>query len=138
MGGKVNRPSSLLLPFIKQHNGEYVRSATGLGRQCVDLVQLWWEAMGRPWVSGNASTLYGAAPCPPFVRVANRPYNAPVEGAVVVWHEWAPLAIGADGHCAVVVAASPRVLLTFDQDWPTGAPCRLTLHDYGGVVGWLT
>lgn len=126
-----------LLGFCKAHNGHFVTAVAGIGKQCVDLANLYLlEVRGQPHVFANAVD-WQMARIIGFKFEPNGPLNSPDAGALVIWGPFSPHDIGTVGHIAVCVAANSMVLLTFDQDWPLGAPCSLTLHDYGGVVGWL-
>jgi|SRR5579871_4584289 len=126
-----------LLAFVQLNLGIYVTAPGGDGGQCVDLANLFLiDVHGAPEIHANAidwrqHTIGG------MKWVANGPTNSPPAGAIVVWGPYAPWGIGPYGHIAVALIADGLSLITFDQNWPDGAPCQLTLHDYGGVLGWF-
>lgn len=125
-----------LLEFAAARLGKTVQSPGGLGGECVDLVELWLMARGRPRVAGNAVDLLRNAP-PVYKRVENSADNFPSAGDVVVWGQSKAAGTGVYGHCAVCVHADSMWLLTLDQNWPEHAPVSLVLHTYAGVLGWL-
>ena len=68
----------------------------------------------------------------PFNVARRKEYQRDSPTADTVWCRLC----GVFGHIAIALAADPMALLTFDQNWPEGSPSALTLHDYGGVLGW--
>ncbi len=124
------------LAFVTKYRGHLITAPGGVGGQCVDLVNVYLlEALGGQPVRLNAVD-WQHTQVPGFTWTPNTPTNTPPRGSLVVWRPYPPHGIGQYGHIALAIAADPTELLTFDQDWPTGAPCSLVSHDYGGVVGW--
>lgn len=114
----------------------YLGQRVGDG-QCVALCNEWLrEGYGLPPVWANAVDWAAARPRG-FAWVDNGPTNYPSSGAIVVWRAYAGHGIGPYGHVAVCLSACSWVLLSVDQNWPTGSQISLTLHDYVGVAGWL-
>jgi hypothetical protein len=125
-----------LLSFIKAIVGKNVQSIGGLGGQCVDLCNVYLkDVRGQPSVFANAVD-WRMARINGMTWTPNGALNFPDPGAIVVWGEFLPHAINSDGHVAVAIASNSMVLISFDQDWPVGAPSLMTAHDYGGVLGW--
>lgn len=108
------------------------------GAQCTDLVNDYLkEVWGKPRLSGNAVD-FARQGVSGFVWEANSAINHPPVGSIVVWGGPDPIAgTSAAGHTAVAVCSSSMVLLSFDQNWPTGHAPALTLHEYRAVLGWL-
>lgn len=127
-----------ILEFVRDSVGRTLQSPGGLGGQCVDLVELWWLNWGLPAVPGNAVDLYVNGPSLGYSATQNTPTNYPAAGDVVIWHEYGPRGISVYGHCAIALMAGENAMLTLDQDWPWGQPTRLNVHDYDGVLGWLS
>lgn len=125
------------LDFLWRHIGQYVTAPGGAGNQCVDLVNLYlleeWH-LAHVWAD---ACQWQHARIPGWSWVGNQPTNAPGPESIVIWCAYPPHQIGAAGHIALCVQADGMHLVTFDQNWPDGSPCRLVAHDYGGVVGWL-
>lgn len=125
-----------LLDFVARYNGQFLTAPGGIGGQCVDLSnQYLIDVLSDQPVRANAID-WRLASIVGMRWVANTPTNAPPAGALVVWKEYAPHGIGQYGHIALALVSDTNHLITFDQDWPIGSPCALTLHDYGGVLGW--
>ncbi len=124
--------------FVAANVEQYRTSPGGLGKQCVDLVELWAIALGAHRISGNAVDLPRFANRAEWTWTDNALTNYPSPGGIVTWGASSGHGIGPNGHTAVCLLADATDLYTFDQDWPIGAPCRVTLHDYRGVAGWLT
>lgn len=124
------------LEFVRAHNGGYLTAPGGVGRQCVDLVNVYLqERWGLTPVRLNAvdwqhATIHG------YIWTPNTPDNSPDLGSLVVWNQTPSLGIGQYGHIALALIGDNDTLITFDQDWPFNAPCRLTPHTYEGVAGW--
>jgi hypothetical protein len=122
--------------FIGKHNGQYVTAPGGYGGQCVDLCNVFLiEERHQQPVRANAID-WSHVTIPGMSWVANSPSNFPPPGSIVVWGEYPPHGIGPYGHVAVSVLADGMNVLSFDQNYPSGTPCHLQYHDYGGVLGW--
>lgn len=124
------------LGFVNKHLQAFATAPGGVGKQCVDLVNLYLiERWGRPPVRLNAVD-WRSASIDGYQWTANSPDNSPSIGDLVVWGPYAPLGVGPYGHIALCLLADSSHIVSFDQDWPFGAPCSLQLHGYGGVLGW--
>jgi hypothetical protein len=129
-------PNLTPLDFVWRHIGDIVTAPGGLGGECVDLANLWLlEAFGAPHVWADA-VKWQFAQIRAMVWEPNLPRNMPIPGSLVVWGPQADWHIGPNGHIALSLAASATYLVTLDQNWPEGSPCRLHIHDYRGVIGW--
>lgn len=125
-----------VLDFVARYHGQYLTAPGGAGRQCVDLAnQYLIDVWGLAEVHANAVD-WPHAQIAGWRWTANSPANAPGLSALVVWGPYAAHEIGVFGHIALALAANTATLITFDQNWPDGSPCMLTVHDYGGVLGW--
>jgi hypothetical protein len=125
-----------LLEWVKANVGRAIDVDHEYGPQCVDLVESYLtDVLRQPRWPGNAVT-FASQVFPKWRWVPNAPTNYPVVGDVVVWGQNAEVGTTAFGHCAVVLAANPNVLLVFSQNWPAFSPAQLKLMDYRGVLGW--
>lgn len=125
------------LDFSWRHVGDYVTAPGGLGNQCVDLANLYlWEEYRLPHVWADACQ-WQSAKIHGFTWVGNQPTNTPPDGSLVVWCAYPPHGIGQAGHIALSLCADAMHFISLDQNYPTGTPCHLQMHDYGGVVGWF-
>lgn len=125
------------LEFARAHVGNYVRSRHGLGRQCVDIVEMWAANCDKQPISGNAIDLFSNANRTEWMAIPNDAANFPPLGAIVTWGYWVPSGIGPLGHTAIAVAADGMSLLVLSQNWPEHSPVAFTLMRYGGCIGWL-
>lgn len=126
-----------LLDWVSRRAGVPVDLDGEYGPQCMDLVndyvkQVW----GLGPLPGNAIDLPRVS-VPGFHWIVNGPKNAPSPGSIVVWRgPDAVVGTSRYGHTAICLAAGSMVLLTFDQNWPTGHAPQLVLHHYRAVMGW--
>lgn len=122
-------------PFIQKYLRQGNIGTNGINRgQCVGLVEVWLDALGKPHIPGNAVDLLANAPAEGYKVTMNDPTNYPVAGDIVCWNgTWG----GGYGHTAVVIAANANELLTLEQNDPEGAPVNIGVHDYSGVQGWI-
>ena len=124
------------LAFVQAHLNQRVTAPGGIGGQCVDLANLYMQdVLQQPLVRLNAVD-WRTAKISGMVWTPNSPVNSPPPDSIVIWGPNAAAGTGQYGHIAIALAADSMTLLTFDQDWPYGAPCSLTLHTYDGVLGW--
>lgn len=124
------------LDFVRLHNGRYLTAPGGVGNQCVDLINVYLaERWGLTPVRLNAVDWKGAT-IHGYIWTPNGPDNSPELGSLVVWQQTFSVGVGPYGHIALAIQADANNLISFDQDWPLNAPCRLTPHTYEGVVGW--
>lgn len=104
--------------------------------ECTQICKIWAKQNG--WPIPNSGGTNRAADYKNFTDgydfIKNTPENFPVAGDIVVWGR----EVGSYGHVAIAVTAGPsNEFQVFDQNWPQGSPCRLQVHNYYGVVGWL-
>ena len=125
-----------ILAFVQAYLGQYATAPGGLGKQCVDLANLYLQQVRKqPEVHANAVT-WSTVQIAGMQWVTNTPYNQPAAGSLVVWGPFPAHSISQYGHIALALYGDNLGFLSFDQDWPIGSVCALTLHDYGGVLGW--
>lgn len=124
-----------LLEFVSRYLGATVTAPGGVGGQCVDLCNLWLDALGIPMVRRNAKDWAGGVPG--MAWVANGAINSPPLGAVVVWVPKRNVMIDPNGHVSIALIGDSMRFVSVDQNWPDGAPVSFTLHAYTGVAGWL-
>jgi CHAP domain len=125
--------------FVARWNGKRIRSAGGLGGQCVDLVEQYAAELFtfRP-LPGNAVDLFGKN-TDEWTWTRNNPADPsqlPPHGAVMVWHGDSGIGTGGLGHTAVVLASDHSGFTSFDQNWPVGANAHEVRHTYEGITGW--
>jgi len=126
--------------FIKQHSGKYleVAGSPGAENQCVDLANgyirdvlrlpiiEWTNAKDFPSKAGSA-----------YSWIPNTPEAIIQKGDIPVWRGNVAGITGSAGHIAVAVSGDINRFTSFDQNFPTGSPCKLVTHTYTGVTGWL-
>lgn len=122
--------------FINRTLRQRITAPGGLGGECVDLTNEYLRACyGAPHVFRNAVD-WATVVLPGWRWEANGPTNVPPHGAIVVWQQAPVHGIGVYGHVAIAVDGDPMLFLSYDQNWPDGAPCQFNEHDYVGVLGW--
>jgi hypothetical protein len=109
------------------------------GDQCVDWVQIINKLYGASPLSGqNASDIWNTYPQANYTRIVNGPNNFPNEGDIPIWKPNVPGITGPAGHIAVArKGCTGMILLTKDQNYPTGSRIHDVQHTYAGVLGWL-
>jgi len=104
------------------------------GTQCVDLVKFWSRAIGGPPIKGNAKTLLTQGG-DFYAVILNQPMNIPKKGDIVVWGSGMG---GGFGHTAIAAAGcNVMKLIAFGQNYPTYSHCKISVHNYKNVLGWL-
>lgn len=140
--------------FIAKHKG-YFREYNGdiYRHQCMDLFWLYLkEVLGidpRPYQGwGTAKNCYNnfekiKDSSKYFVKIQNTPNNTPQKGDIVFWGTYLGVT-GFAGHVGVYSDGNLYTFISFDQNYPTGQPCKLVqhgsnkwFHGYRGVMGWL-
>jgi hypothetical protein len=100
--------------------------------QCVDVSNTWALLLGVGESWGNAKDLDYSSSCE---WIENAAKNHPKAGDIVILD--GPPADPRYGHTGVAVHGNTAYhMMLFGQDWPTGAPCRVTKLGYEGVKGW--
>lgn len=128
----------MLQEFINQYNGKFADFDGYYGAQCVDLVQFWSKKLGGGRFWGNAVDIAGQTQDGFYEWIVNTETAVPLPGDIIVWGQYKPYGITVWGHIAIVEAANLERFVSFDQNWPVGAPAGLVAHnDYAGVLGWL-
>lgn len=123
--------------FIKKYEGkrvEFHSFSSGALYQCVDLSNAYIvEVLGlTPIIGTNAQD---------FPKKAGNQWNY-IENSLSVFPEPGNLMIfkSADGvgHISVYINyLNSNLFTSFDQNYPTGSPCKLVNHTYKNVLGWL-
>jgi len=125
--------------FIANNNGKKVDFDGYYGAQCVDLVQYWSQNLGGPRFWGDAYQIYSQAGSF-YTQIPNPPVGGPKEGDIVVWayqYNWGGGHVGVATGKGVSTGANSDWFEVFEQNDPTGDPCKLKKYDYGNVLGWL-
>lgn len=124
------------LAFLRYTERRIVTTPGGIGGSCVDLCNeylRWCYGEGHVW---RNAVDWATIPLLGWGWVANSPANFPGCADIVVWGPCAAHGIGAAGHVAICIDADPMMLITWDQNWPAGAPAWYVEHDYQGILGW--
>ena len=124
-----------LLAFIAQYLGKVGTGTTAQNKgQCVGLVEAWLAVLGKGPIWGNAIDILANADKNVYTMVRNAPDNYPPAGAIVTWGASFG---GGWGHTAVVIAATSKWLVVFEQNNPAFSPPMVATHQYTGLQGWL-
>ena len=132
--------------FISKYSGRFVNYDGKYGYQCVDLIRQYCkEVIGVEGYTaipqtGAAKSIFNNFPNAGnkyFTKILNSPTNAPQKGDIVFWGTYL-FVTGWAGHTGVCSESNVMNFISFDQNYPTGQPCKFVKHSYKGVLGWLT
>jgi len=132
--------------FITKWNGRGIDFDGYYGDQCMDLmhqyhVDVLGIADGRTLAAGYAKDVYvnfaNVFNRDKFERIANTPTGVPQKGDIMFWDANVKNVTGIAGHVAIFVDGNANKFRSFDQNYPTGAKCKIVEHSYSGVLGWL-
>ena len=132
--------------FTANNNGRYIDHDGSFGAQCVDLMRAYTKEVHglSPYVAiptrGNAKDIYKNYVSGGYRKINNTPTGVPKRGDIVFFKTslWFPYLYGIAGHVAVVESANINNMIVFEQNYPTGRPCRFAKHSYKDCLGWLT
>lgn len=123
--------------FIEKYTGkkvEYHSYSSNSLFQCADLAnQYIVEVLGLPAIIGTNAQDFPKKAGNKYDYIINTPTGQPSPGDIMIFKS-------ADGvgHISVHVKNISLSLFTsFDQNYPTGSPCKLVNHNYTNVLGWL-
>jgi hypothetical protein len=126
-----------LSEFVKKYENrfiEYHSYGTGAQFQCVDCVnQYITEVLGLQAIIGtNAQDFPSKASPADYDYILNTPLGVPEAGDIMIFKS-------ADnvGHISIFVEGNTNLFTSFDQNYPTGSPCKKVNHNYRNVLGWL-
>jgi len=137
--------------FFDKYNSKYVDYDKVYGYQCVDLMRQFVKEVYNlnPYVAipttGWAKNIFNNFKDNQyFKKVLNTPYDIPKRGDIVFWGYY-PFLYGWGGHVGIFDSGDLYTIISFDQNYPTGQPCRFVrhgtsrwFHGYRGCLGWLT
>lgn len=123
--------------LINQFNGRSLTVTGPDAGQCTAVAHKWEQFVGAPIVYGNAIDTYANAGLD-YVKIPNTPAGVPQAGDIVVWGQNSKIGTSSVGHTAVATGeGNTSYFVSFDQNWPTGSPCKIVRHTYDGVIGWF-
>lgn len=114
-------------------NGNYIEVAgTDAKNQCVDLANAYIKyCLGLPPIEWTNARDFPSKAGDEYVYIENTPTGVPEEGDLIIW--------GGNqyGHIAIFIEGDANKFKSFDENYPTGSPCRVVEHTYYNVIGWL-
>ena len=122
--------------FVKKYNGKFVEYHSfdpSAKNQCVDLAnQYIVEVLGLTPIIGTNAQDFPKKAGKDFNYILNTPTGVPEKGDLVIFKS-------ADnvGHISIFLQGSTSLFTSFDQNYPTGSPCKTVQHNYRNVLGWL-
>ena len=123
--------------FITKYNGkkvEFHSYSSGALYQCVDLAnQYITEVLGLPAIIGTNAQDFPTKRGNEFNWIINTPDALPTKGALMIFKSTDGV-----GHISIFVEGNLNLFRSFDQNYPTGSPCKIVQHNYRNVLGWLT
>ncbi len=125
-----------LQDFIKKYNGKFVEYhsfSSGAKNQCVDLAnQYIVECLGLPAIIGTNAQDFPTKRGNNFEWIVNTPDGLPKAGDLMIFKSADKV-----GHISIFVEGNLSLFRSFDQNYPTGSPCKIVQHNYRNVLGWL-
>lgn len=124
-----------LQEFIDKYNGKFVEYhsySPAAKFQCTDLAnQYIVEVLNLQAIIGtNAQDFPSKAVG--FEVILNTPTGIPSPGDLVIFKSSDGV-----GHISIFVSGNASLFTSFDQNYPTGSPCKLVNHNYWNVISWL-
>lgn len=122
--------------FIKKYTGKFVEYHSfdpAAKFQCVDLANIYIvEVLGYTPIIGTNAQDFPNKAGKEFNYILNTPAGVPNKGDLVIFKS-------ADnvGHISIFLQGSTSLFTSFDQNYPTGSPCKTVQHNYRNVLGWL-
>jgi hypothetical protein len=124
-----------LQQFIEKWNGKFceVAGSANAQNQCVDLANAYIrDILGLPIIEWtNAKDFPSKASPDNYEYILNTPTGVPKEGDLIIWGGTTA------GHIAIFLEGDANKFRSFDQNYPSGSPCRIVEHGYSNVLGWL-
>lgn len=125
-----------LQQFIDKYNGKFVEYHSYDPRaknQCVDLAnQYIVEVLNLTPIIGTNAQDFPKKIGNEFIYIENTPEGLPKAGDLMIFKSADKV-----GHISIFVEGTTGLFTSFDQNYPTGSPCKLTRHNYKNVLGWL-
>lgn len=121
--------------FIEQWDGKFceVAGSANAKNQCVDLANAYIrDVLGFPIIEWTNAVDFPSKGGSNFEYIVNTPDGVPEKGDLVIW--------GGDvGHIAIFLEGDANRFTSFDQNYPTGSPCKRVSHTYlrPKVIGWM-
>lgn len=136
--------------FLNKYNYRYLDYDGHFGYQCVDLIRGYVKQVYgvNPYVAipttGNAKDIFNKFTTNKyFQKIKNTPNGIPQKGDIIFWGTF-PTLYGWAGHVGIYIEGDLYNIISFDQNYPTGQPCKYVrhgvnkwLHGYRGCLGWL-
>lgn len=123
--------------FITKYNGkkvEYHSYSSGALYQCTDLAnQYIVEVLNLTPIIGTNAQDFPTKRGNEFNWIINTPDALPTKGALMIFKSTDGV-----GHISIFVEGNLNLFRSFDQNYPTGSPCKIVQHNYRNVLGWLT
>lgn len=123
--------------FIAKYTGKFVEyHSYGAGAlyQCVDCVnQYIVEVLGKQAIIGtNAQDVPSKVSKDDYDYILNTPTGVPSKGDIVIFKSADKV-----GHISIFIEGNTNLFTSFEQNYPTGSPCKKVNHNYVNVLGWL-
>lgn len=122
--------------FKDKYNGKFVEYHSfdpSAKNQCVDLAnQYIVDVLGLTPIIGTNAQDFPKKAGKEFNYILNTPTGVPNKGDLMIFKS-------ADGvgHISIFDNGNASLFTSFDQNYPTGSPCKLVNHNYRNVLGWL-
>jgi hypothetical protein len=123
--------------FITKYSGKYVEFHSYSNNslwQCVDICNQWLvEGLKLSAIIGTNAMDFPKKASNELSYIKNTIEAFPEPGDLVIFSSSDGV-----GHISIFVKSIHQNLFTsFDQNYPTGSPCKLVNHSYKNVLGWL-
>lgn len=126
-----------LKEFIDKYTGKFVEYhsfGSGSLNQCVDCAnQYIVEVLGLTPIIGTSAQDFPSKDKVNYEYILNTPTGQPTPGDLVIFKSADKV-----GHISIHVKnISTNLFTSFEQNFPTGSPCKLVNHNYVNVLGWM-
>lgn len=122
--------------FVKKYTGQFVEYHSYDPRakyQCVDLANKYIvDVLGLTPIIGTNAQDFPSKKGNQWNYIINTPSGVPEKGDLIIFKS-------ADGvgHISIFLQGSTSLFTSFDQNYPTGSPCKTVQHNYRNVLGWM-
>lgn len=132
--------------FTEKWLSRYLDFDGMFGFQCVDVMRQFTKDVDgfSPYIAiptrGHAKDIFNNFKTNQYYRkVLNTPTGVPKQGNIVFWKTstWFPFIYGISGHVAIIDTANIKEMIVFEQNYPTGKPCKFRKCGYKDCLGWL-
>lgn len=121
--------------FVKKYDGKFleVAGSANAKNQCVDAANGYIrDVLGFPIIEHTNAQDFPKKASTNFTYIQNTPSGVPERGDLVIFSSKDGV-----GHISIFLGGNTISFESFDQNFPTGSPCKVVGHNYKNVLGWM-